>query len=328
MPIPTIETESNRPDLARYIENDPDNQYEYLQRPDLTDEDIVSTKQAYDNAASLYSVLEWSEPSIDSVWKDVFKGELRDIIKSLPRNSVVYVPGCGTGKDAYTLSLLNSHIKIIASDLSASMLREGKRRFNWAQIVNLAKQIHQSGGNTNGSGWISRIMNYYMLEIDEALPEFEAKMEEVVLSNITSRFSFVQGKLEEQIFAPESLDVIISLANLQHLPDELLLSTLVEYINLLKPGGVFHFNLRLDLDPMTFVDPTTQKEVNIGKVFRDNALKFWRYYNTLSVQEVEYLVRYLKKAFGNQIDIIITDPSYHPNRLKPAFQNIRIVKKQ
>lgn len=331
MPKPFFaETEGNRPDLAYEIEHNPENKLEYLDRFELTTEDLKSTNHAYDKAAQLYSVLEWSKASIDRVWIDVFRGDLKDTIKALPFGSKVYVPGCGTGKDAYTLTLLNRRIKVIASDLSASMLKEGMLRFNWPQFVALTQAIYESGDYINGAGWISQISNYYFTSLNEedGVPELERHLRDIVFTDISSRFSFIRGRLEEQVFPSESLDVIISLANLQHLPDDLLFSTLITYIDLLKPGGSLYFNLRLDLNPLTFEDPARNIKISLGRIFRDNILKEWRYYNTLSDREIRSLERKLLKIFGEQISITVQEQiSRHPQEAKPSFVNVRIFKR-
>lgn len=301
--------------------------YQYLRDTDLNEEQISDTIQTYGSYADEYSFHEWGDESVETVWESIFS-KLRVDIQDLPENGRVLIAGCGTLKDLLTLNLLRSDLDIFGFDISAEMLNVGLKKLVFSEVVRLATLIDKIDSFPHG--WIARILELMNL-IDR--PEFNQITSDYVLEMMKEKIHLIQGdvridKLEQELgnqegyfFQEETFELIMAIAIFPHVPKKSVKESVSEMLKLLKPGGALHFNLKVDV-----ADNNGESMRKKGRVFRDNVLGAPRYFNTYTMNEFMDFISSMQSNFPNLEVTVDYSLSKHPDKNKPPFINVTIIK--
>jgi SAM-dependent methyltransferase len=179
---------------------------------------------------------------------------------------------------------------------------------------------------------IQEIRNAFSL-----IKEVGVDLQDKVLDHLHQRLILEQNNHLSINYPPGSFDAIFDIATLQHL-DKMtgeLDEAIARKLDLLTVGGQYHFSLRLDKEPLRmdeFGAVVADTDLLIGRTFSDNSLnplstspqndKGWRYYSSISTQEVQYLIRKIESGALTRLTPAVVP--HNPTTPRPQFKVVEV----
>lgn len=335
-------------------ENEP-SRYQYLSEAgSLSDWHVELTLMTYMLAAQKYSEIEYQASSIEAVVKQVVK-EVAEYVVSLPPGSKISLPAVASGRDLILLGLLKKEVHLYGYDITQNLLelgrhllfpnvaandmRELNRQLNELPISDVIEQAVMTmlKNGMPANGWVvffKEVLDNAKLNLSDEDPDLivrnsiRAHMASIV-ADLQRRVHLVQGKMQDNFFAPESFDLTLVVAAYPNLTDESFVTSLDEAMKQLKPGGKLFFNVRFDGSPVATDDGLE------GRIFTDSVLtssepgthkkqNLPRYFRTFSKDDLEKLEFFIAERYGCQIEDKGISP--HWDRNKPMFAKFLITK--
>jgi SAM-dependent methyltransferase len=332
----------------------------FLDEYDLTDEHLRLTQESYRAESKQYSELEWSDRSIKISLEHILPG-----MKMTEGQKVLY-GGAGTNQLGEMIATIYN-AQVFSFDLEDSMLNIARERLELDEIMYLMYVIATAGKAVNWPvPWVQNLIDSVQ-RTQQTLEEAVAAMRRntigddtdeddtnvhslddvyfkqriirlvnkaidryVSIEELRKRIYINQGRLEtpNQVFYPEQdFDRAMVVAAFQHLPKEVLIPSLKDFVKLLKPGGLFYFNLRSDLVGI----PHPEHGIPFGRVAFDYELgkDNVRFMNTVTTAELTLILEFLKAELqqeGIEIAIEQTEGTAHHNPDKAGFFNIYVTR--
>lgn len=300
--------------------------YAYLKDvTDLTEVQQKSTQESYSVNVDTYSEIEWSDQALGGMWNSVFD-HLRTLLAALPEGEKnIAVPGMGSGRDLYFLTELVSDLHVYGSDLQAEMVNKAKKRLVWKDVLQLADFIQKK--DPDQEYWIHaliRILNQFDVVLNKkdahgnlVSVANSTRLQKQIIKLIQGRVHISQQDMRKLNYPENTFDVILNVGNFPHLTKTELLPTILSMVSKLKVGGTLSFDLKMDVELFEVAEAK-------GRVWQDTDIIGKRYFNTYTESEIVEL--------GLQLEDLGLElkPEYksapHPNKLKPPFIRLSIVK--
>lgn len=283
--------------------------YQYLDATELDEAMIKATLETYEQQATKYADIEWDPRTIEKVWNSIFSRFVDEIPKFGAGDNIL-VAGCGSFRDLLILGLITMDSNVYGYDITIRLLEAGRERLTWETITRVAQQISEF---TDVFRATLANTAFHSTDLSE-LPEPDESVEQASKRKLMARLHIEAGNLLNPFISDRKFRLIFANACLSYINKTDVLRALGIMIDLLQPGAMLHFDLRLD-----------EVEGEQGRIFMDTVLGQHRYYTTFRPSEIAALLDQVKEHY---IDITVryVSASEHTDRNKPKFCNIVLFK--